>query len=680
MAKTKKRKTEAKKSHPKPNPAPEGAKSNGTNLSFSHLQQKQQLYRSNIKALALQNPELAKRLETVSVVNYETVPSAPGKAPNLKMKTRGSLYYKGDNPQQDVKEQLTALQLKNNRMAVFLGLGLGYELIYYAEQMSREQNTAYILMIEKDLELFKLTLQTSDISGLLGSANVTFMVGLPEQKLYVELRNYLAKNSRFMYLKAMKPVYHPSALATAKEYYLNALKHLRESGAHQVLYYGNDPHDSIIGVENMLDNINEIVFNPGVNLLYDKFKGRPAVVVSSGPSLNKNKQLLKGLEDKALIVTAEASLRLLLDMGFKPHLVTSLERPQMMARLFEGIKAEEVPDVYLAACPVVHNDVYKIYPGPRVIVYRNFDHFKWLGIERGILDIKESAGNMAFKVAEALGCHPIILIGQDLAFSRDGDTHADGMVLGKKQEKYFSMGILEVKGNDGLPIKTTKPWYSFLKSYEVDIAAYDGRCINSTEGGAYIEGTEVMPFREAIDKYIGEAFDPLSLIKTNLANFTPDEAENDYASVSALIEGTLGDMQAIAENCRQGLELYKRHKEVLIRFLSEPEERRPDKAVINEIYAKLLEPKTRSVQDYNHTFQLFFMHILQSFSIKFEMEQIAIPEKHQLHEMALAEMLLKHSEWYSVVGDLTKILIDLLERSRGLLKSKAAETPTAAIM
>ena len=195
-----------------------------------------------------------------------------------------------------------------------------------------------------------------------------------------------------------------------KEYYLNALKQLRESGAHQVLHFGNDPKDSLIGVENMLNNLNEIISNPGINLLFDKFKKKPAVIVSTGPSLNKNKHLLKGLEKKALLIAPDASLKIMLAMGVKPHMVVALERTMGIYKMFDGLKEEDVNNVYLAACPVIDKRLYEAYPGPRIIVYRNFDHFKWLGIDKGILDIQLSAGNMAFKIAAALGCDPIILI------------------------------------------------------------------------------------------------------------------------------------------------------------------------------------------------------------------------------------------------------------------------------
>ena len=80
---------------------------------------------------------------------------------------------------------------------------------------------------------------------------------------------------------------------------------MKDAGSQQILHFGNDPYDSLIGIENMLANLDEIISNPGINLLYNKFAGKPAIVVATGPSLNKNKHLLKGMENKALIVAAD---------------------------------------------------------------------------------------------------------------------------------------------------------------------------------------------------------------------------------------------------------------------------------------------------------------------------------------------------------------------------------------
>ena len=87
----------------------------------------------------------------------------------------------------------------------------------------------------------------------------------------------------------------------------------------------------------------------------------------------------------------------------------------------------------------------------------------------------------------------------------------------------YERGVREVMGNDGKPILTSNVWYPFLKAYELDLANYQGTCINSTEGGAYIRGTTLMTFQEAIDKHLQEEYNPGEIIKRFLGSFTVDE-------------------------------------------------------------------------------------------------------------------------------------------------------------
>ena len=349
--------------------------------------------------------------------------------------------------------------------------------------------------------------------------------------------------------------------------------------------------------------------------------------------------------------------------------MTCLERVPETVELIQGVTANEVKDVYFAACPVVVNKTYQAYPGPKIIVYRKFDHFKWLGIEKGMLDIKLSAGNMAFKVAEALGCDPIILIGQDLAFSRDGRTNAAGSVHGERQDSYLREQIIKTMGNDGQPITTSKTLYAFLKSYEMDIAGYQGTCINSTEGGAYINGTRVMPFQEAIDQYIQESFDPLETIRTHLSAFSKGVAEQDYERILSLINETVKDMQEIIKNCKKGIETYEQYQKDLKQCLVDSEKLNELRDELPQIEADMLKYKDECSKSYN-TFQLFFAHVMQSFHIKFQMEMYEIPRKYDDFELARVEILLRHAEWYAVIGDIGSVCLNVLLQARENLRLK----------
>ena len=426
-----------------------------------------------------------------------------------------------------------------------------------------------------------------------------------------------------------------------KDYYIKDLQILYEAVYHSIQNFGNCPEDSLIGLENMLDNVAQIVNNPGINLLYDKFKGKPAVIVATGPSLKKNMHLLKGIEDKALIISVDASFKYLMANGIKPHMVTSLEREHEVQQFFDGFEPEEVKDVYMTACPVLFNHVYESYTGPQIIVYRNFDHFKWLEIDRGILEVKLSSSNMAFKVAEALGCDPIILIGQDLAYGENGETHATEVPFTSEGE-----GIFYVKGNCQEEVKTNSGWYNFLKAYEVDVAQHHGKVINCTEGGAYIPGTSVASFGETIEQHISQSFGPLKIIKENLEQFTPKNVASDIARLKQIIEKTESEVREIIDLCIVGAETCRKYKEELESSSLAPEK-------IAEIRQEIITPRLKIQEQHVATFQKFLMHVVQSFHLAFEMEVTMLYRKPE-------EILLQFVNWYAFVGDISEICLQSL--------------------
>ncbi|MGE5380681.1 MAG: motility associated factor glycosyltransferase family protein [Methylocystaceae bacterium] len=626
------------------------------------------IYEKNMKTLQTRDPELADRIHNTLIGNrYQVTVNEKDKLPNLYNLLSRQYYYSTQGIIQDVSDQLEQLQLKNVRQAIFLGMGLGYELIYFLRNLSEDQGTQYVLVVEKDMEIFKQALMSVDLSEALANERVTLWVGIPQDQLFVKMQHYLIDSSKFVNLRAAQPIYHLSSLKLYKDYYMSVIKELRSAGNFCILNYGNSPEDSLIGIKNVMHNINEIIYNPGINMLYNSFKDKPAVVISTGPSLNKNKHLLNGIKDKALLIAADASLKVLLAMGVKPHLVTSMERDWEVVNHVTDLDAEAVRDVYFAACPVVDPQVYRLYPGPRIIVYRNFDHFRWIGIDRGIQDIKLSAGNMAFKVAEALGCNPIILIGQDLAFSRDGRTHAAGNAMGENQEFFYQDKILEVMGNDGEPIKTTGTWYSFLQGYEIDVAGYQGICINSTEGGAYIKGTQVMSFQEAIDKFIKEKVPSLQIIADSMTRFSAAQANSDMHEVHSIIENTIKDLEFMADRCKRGIKLCQEYYPRVQTALDTDDGFQAIQNEIPQILTELYQPKNECLL-VQPTFQLFLMHIIQSYHINFEMESIGVFGQFDIKEKGSLAVALRQSDWYSVIGSIVEICLNLLLEARDATK------------
>ena len=614
-------------------------------------------YSANMEALRMYYPDIARLIsKTPANIDYETISTKSGAA-TLRIKSRDMYYYDRDEPLKEIEERFSQYKPMSVPLAVFLGFGIGNDLVYFTTKYSKDLSTMNIIVVEKDPAMFRLALKTMDLTEIIKHSKIKLIVGEKLENLFPIFERFLFEHNKYLFVRGAKPIFNKSALIMDGEYYIAAWKTFKQAAKYAVMNYGNDPKDSIIGIENMLENLKVIIENPGINLLKNKFGNKPAVVVSTGPSLDKNKHLLAGLEDKAIIIAADSTLKPLLKAGFKPHLVAALEREIEVVQLVEGISPKEVEDIYLAACPVVYNEVYQAYPGPNIVVYRDFDHFKWLGIDRGILTIKSSAGNMAFKIAQYLGCNPIILIGQDLALSNKGKTNADNTPLGTEQVSYLREKRYKVRGNIEPEIETTASLKLFLESYIVDVAGYKGKCINATEGGAYITGTTVMTFQEAIDKYIREPFDPLEKIREILGQFA--SSPEDYTKVGILVEKTLVSFQGISALCEKGMKLFDENADELKAMKDTPE---PEK--LDGIMEQLLFLKKQCIALDPLTWQLFFAHVGQSFYLAHEMETFKFYNKCDSPEKALIEVALHQREWFEVVGGLVKVCIQVLENTK----------------
>jgi len=565
-------------------------------------------FKENLKALEQKDKTLFLKIKNYkSKDSYVVTTSSHSKQyPNLLHKPTNRLCYDNFDPLTPILRMLKS-KIKVPVLNFFFGFGLGYELIGFFQNYANAESV--MIVIDPEIEPFYQALKTIDLRPVLNDGRVAFLIDVPESELYVRFNQILLLGNLKLYVKAINIIDNPVSLAVNGAYYKKVMKHLKDAIREVLLHFGNDPWDSLIGIENTFLNINEIINYPGIKDLKDKFKDKPGIVVATGPSLNKNIQLLRGLENKAVICAVDASVKVMKKHSLKPHLVTSLERLIPTAKLFEGLSKEDVENVYLAATPVIHPQTYANFPGERIIVYRNFATFKWLDIEKGTLDIGPSAANMAFKVLEFMGCNPIILIGQDLAFGEDDTTHAKGATYGEKEEVYHTKRqILEVEGNYVPKIKTTDTWYKFLKYYEKDIAGFKGQVINATEGGAKIPGTKVMYFKDAIEEFIKEDIDPIYNIKKNLKYPSLDEKRRYALQTEEKVKDAIVYADEVIKVLSEGVKKCEMFKKEIIDKYNVTKE--IDHTLSENIFYEAQLPLKKFTEK---KFYEIFMHFVQSY-------------------------------------------------------------------
>lgn len=435
--------------------------------------------------------------------------------------------------------------IKFAQIVIVLGLGMGYHLGPIFQSWGTDDT--FFVVIENNAQLFKKFLQTNkptvqangQVMSVFDFERIGFAVGLPLNQVYsyfFEMMQRMGRNahSTFYFVE------HPVLIRFNKDYYKPIIGEFNRICYDIRSSYGNDPEDSWIGINHMLLNLDTIVKNPGINQVQNSFKGQPAVIVATGPSLNKNINLLPQLKNKAVFFAADASLNTFFKRTdpIVPDICCSLERNLSTANHFNQIpddKKKLMEDIWLCACPVVMPQVYEAWKGKNVSLFRDFAHFKWLGINKGILNTGKSVTNMAFKAAEYMGCDPIVLVGQDLAFAPDGQSHvsgADHARDGLKGSPLIKMRS-KVMGNNGQMLDSLDTWVGMLKRFEYDIAI-SGRgykVINATEGGARIEGTEVATLNDVIQTYCKNDIDVYARLNTQLEYPSASRMEDDRKTI-----------------------------------------------------------------------------------------------------------------------------------------------------
>ncbi len=625
------------------------------------------VFEKNMEVLEKRYPDLAKRVsETNDNPSYKLIQAKNGK-PNVLIKKDSDflLLYDNDDPEKYCDDYLEKLNMNYAPIVVFMGLGLGCHLDRYFKLLGERIGTREIVVLEKDIELFRSALKVGDFRAIISQSNIHFFVGVSAEAIYVKLKTeILVKRDITIALKSLKVIPLPASIMLDEKYYQDVLTTLKKAVRQVMVLTGNDSMDSLMGFENILCNIKHIFSNPGINTLFGKFRKKPGVLVAAGPSLNKNMHLLQGLRDRALIISCDASFIPLMKNGIRPNLVTSLERTPGVDLFYGGI--ENFNGIYFVALPILMPETINAFKGRKFIAYRGYSHFNWLEEEKGFVIVGISVANLCFQILKELGCDPIILIGQDLAYAEDGDTHVKGDIFGSRSENISRKPVIELEGNDGKPVKSEKSWEIMKYTYEEDIALYNGTCINATEGGAKIRGAEIMPFKEAIDTYCKEKFKPDLILDDAYSNFSKHvDITGEMRRIEKKRKESCKILGDSIREFKEALEMTKQaEKEIIQLFLEKGSED------INMERLALIEQKFLDLTDFlaeDKKVWDLMAHTLNAYDVCFSNELGFLREIYTDETCLAMARVKKIKDWFSTVGMFLTLTKDLLEKTENRL-------------
>lgn len=338
-----------------------------------------------------------------------------GPSPGLEASIRTSdgrwvrLHSQRD-PIAEAERLLDAVQLEPRPpLVVVIGLGLGYVL----DALDRHVPSSTVLALEPTPSAIKPFLARRDWRDWLGSGRLTILIG-PEYQGHTGAWQLVDPGAQAPPI-VVSPV-------IGREFGADVAR--ARNVANQVVYgakANQEAQRQFAGryLLNTIENLPVIEESADVRSFYGAFAGVPAIVVSAGPSLDRNLVDLAAVGDRALIIAADTAVRPLLGADISPHLAVSIDPSEL-----NGRHLRDLPDpvgTWLVAEGSIDPAAFRQFTG-RIFVFQVSDHHPWpwlatQGLTRGKLRAWGSVATTAFDLALQAGCDPIVFAGQDLAYT-----------------------------------------------------------------------------------------------------------------------------------------------------------------------------------------------------------------------------------------------------------------------
>ncbi|MDR1166115.1 MAG: DUF115 domain-containing protein [Deltaproteobacteria bacterium] len=247
---------------------------------------------------------------------------------------------------------------------------------------------------------------------------------------------------------------------------------------------------------NLVANAGLFPLIPDLALLKDRFVPRPAFAVGAGPSLSENGRHLREAKSRGLVICAGAALKPLLRMGVAPDVILVLESSDTSRFLKLNAQEREVlgDGAVLALAAGSHPEHFRQEGYARALFHLSGGDAQLFS--QGIfLPQGGNAGTAAFALAYIWGLNPLILVGQDQAYSGT-QLHAEGTADSLVETNFAD--AIKVPGIGGGEVFTNTGLLASV-NWLAEAAALIGkspkkiRLVNSSASGARVSGFEEIP-------------------------------------------------------------------------------------------------------------------------------------------------------------------------------------------
>lgn len=376
-------------------------------------------------------------------------------------------------------------------------IGMG-NLHYLEELLKRTDDSVEVLLYEPIFSIFYKQLEITDFETLFGKRTIALVIdGINDDGIDSLLRTMLQGDKVPLLKHMILPNYEALVSSKIKEF-IEKLTNISERYQINLRTMKRFNH---VMADNFYHNVRYVKTGYTAQQLDSVLpKDIPAIIVAAGPSLNKNISILKKAKNKAFIIAVDTALKPLQKAEVEPDMYAMLDGIKYLD-LVETKVGREAP---LLSLLTGNKQIYDYHIGKKFFVDEQYNYvyemFSMNHKEIAGLAVGGSVATLAFSLVCHLGFKTIVFVGQDLAYTGN-KSHVDGAFKEEIKEE-DTTNYLWVPGNYEEKVPTLsnlndyRRWFEdFIKSWKEH---YNVRFINATEGGAKIEGTEIMTLSEVI--------------------------------------------------------------------------------------------------------------------------------------------------------------------------------------
>lgn len=370
---------------------------------------------------------------------------------------------------------------------------IGTWLGYHIDKIFNEYKPSSLLIIEPDIEIFRLSTFIYDYEKLakkcqylyfsVAQNNIDAASPIEDFLLNEFLENYFIK-------------FH-----LTNEHYKDYLQHF--AGILQFISPLNFNHSRMIDLvectTSLLKENQKFINLKSFN--NKSFANKPVLILGAGPSLKYNIEWLEKNQNMFVIVAVAATLPRLDLHNIKPDIVTSLDGHALVADQFKLKNKDLLDDCLMLFSSMTHQDAINLSKKSNLYIYEVLSNIK---LDFSIESFTASnVGEMTYALMLIMGIKNIYLLGIDCAFDRlTGASHdevvsLDGVVTYDDKDKdkdsnIDMLGIVETQGNFREKVKLTRIFYNAVIGLGKMAEDYkdEDQLVYNLSDGAYFKYTK----------------------------------------------------------------------------------------------------------------------------------------------------------------------------------------------